>query len=116
MKRKSFRYRPSLPQLPVADHQPDLAGRARANGQGGLRSRRIFVIEQVRRLESTTHDAKERRILIFDDYPESLRLLLEHCSTPPPKLSAPEPVISWEVVLASILTIGALIAMLWTIL
>ena len=115
MKRKSFRYRPSLPQLPFADHQPDLAGRARANGQGGLRSRRIFVIGQVRRLVSTT-PAKERRILIFDDHPESLRLLLEHCSTPPRDLSAPEPVISWELVLASILTIGALIALFWPIL
>jgi hypothetical protein len=115
MKRKGFRYRPSLPQLPVADHQPDLAGHARANGQGGLRSRRIFVIEQVRRLESTTH-TKERSILILDDHPESLRLLLEHCSTPPRDLSAPEPVISRELILASILTIGALIAMLWPIL
>jgi hypothetical protein len=115
MKRNSFRYRPSLPQLPVADHQPDLAGHGRANGHDGLRSRRIFVIEQVRRLESTTR-AKERRILIFDDHPESLHLLLEHCSTSPRDLSAPEPVISWALILASILTIGALIAMLWPIL
>jgi hypothetical protein len=127
MKRKSSRYRalpfPARFVRSSTDHQPDLARLASANGQGGLRSRRIFVIKQVRRpfgcrsgqaLESTTGTHKKiRRILIFDDHPDSLRLVFEGDANPDGDLSVPEPVSSWELILVSILTMGALIGMFW---
>ena len=58
---------------------------------------------------------KTRRILIFDDHPDSLRLVFGRRPNPHVYLSAPR-VISWELILASIVTIGALIGMFWPIL
>jgi len=54
-----------------------------------------------------------RSILIFDNHPDSLRLVFERRANPHSDLSAPERVISWELILASILTMAALIGMFW---
>lgn len=70
------------------------------------------MIKQVRRLESTTGTHKKIRcILIFDNHPDSLRLVFR--ANPHIHLSAPERVISWELILVSILIMGALIGMFW---
>jgi hypothetical protein len=80
----------------------------------GVRTRKIFVIKQVRRLELTTGAHKKiRRILIFDNHPDSLRMVFEGGANPPGDLSVPQHVSSWEPILVSILTIGALIGMVW---
>jgi hypothetical protein len=72
------------------------------------------VIKQLRRLESTTGTHKKiRRILIFDSHPDSLRLVFGRRANPHIHLSAPERVISWELILVSILTMVALIGMFW---
>ncbi len=118
MKRESSRYpRTAFPASfvrPITDHQPDLARPSFARAQSGLRPRRIFVFGQVRRLESTTGTHKNiRRILIFDDHPDSLRLVLEGGANPHGDLSLPHRVSSWELILVSILTIGALLGMFW---
>ena len=72
------------------------------------------MIKQVRRLESTTGTHKKiRHILIFDNHPNSLRLVFGCRASPHIHLSAPERVISWELILVSILIMGALIGMFW---
>ena len=54
-----------------------------------------------------------RRILIFDDHPDSLRLVFGGGANPHIDLSAPQRVSSWELVLVSILIMVALIGMFW---
>jgi hypothetical protein len=72
------------------------------------------VIKQVRRLRSTTGEHKKiRRVLIFDNHPDSLRLVLQASAKPHGNLSVSRRVSSWELVLVSVLTMGALIGMFW---
>ena len=99
---------------PVTDLQPDLASAASENGQPGLRPRKIFVIKQASRLESTSGTHKNvRRILIFDDHPDSLRLVFEQRANSQIDLSIPSGASSWELILVSMLTMGAMIGMFW---
>ena len=72
------------------------------------------MIKQVRRLKSTTGTrTKIRRILIFDNHPDTIRLVFGHRANPNNRLLASESVISWELILVSILIMGALIGMFW---
>ena len=72
------------------------------------------MIKQVRRLKSTTGTrTKIRRILIFDNHPDTIRLVFGHRANPHNRLLASESVISWELILVSILIMGALIGMFW---
>ena len=117
MKRKDSRYR-ALPSArfvrPITDLQPDLARLSSANGRPGARTRKIFVIKQSRRLRSTNGaDKKIRRILIFDNHPDTLRLVFGGGANPHGDLSVAQPASPWELILISILTMGALIGMLW---
>jgi hypothetical protein len=97
-----------------SDHQPDPARLASPNRQGSLGSSRIFVIKQVRRLKSTTGTHKKiRRILIFDNHPDSLDLVFGRQASPHLDLSRPPCVSPWELILVSILTMVALIGMFW---
>lgn len=117
MKRKDSRYRalPSLARFvrPITDLQ-DLARLASTNGQPGLRSRRIFVVKQVKRLKPTTGTRKKiRRILIFDNHPDSLRLVFGHRTNQHVHLSAPPRASSRDAVLVSLLALGLLILMFW---
>ena len=76
--------------------------------------RRPFGCRSGQALESTTGTHKKiRRILIFDDHPDSLRLVFEGGANPHGDLSVPQPVSSWELILVSILTMSALIGMFW---
>ena len=84
------------------------------SGQLGLRPRRIFIIEQTRLSPSRNAAAKKtRHILIFDNHPDSLRLAFGRDANPHGDLSVLQRVSSWELVLVSILTMGALIGMFW---
>jgi len=99
---------------PVTDLHPDLARPAFENGQPGLRPRKIFVIKQASRLRATNTAGKQvQRILIFDDHPDSLRLVFGRRANPQIDLSVPPRTLPWELVLISMLTMGALIGMFW---
>jgi hypothetical protein len=99
---------------PVTDLQPDLAPPASENRQPGLRPRNIFVIKQGTRLGATNTAGKQvRRILIFDDHPDSLRLVFGRRANPQIELSVPSRASSWELILVSVLTMGALIGVFW---
>jgi hypothetical protein len=99
---------------PIAHGHPNLARLSFAKEQPGPRTRKIFVIKQSRRLRSTNGADKEmQRILIFDNHPDTLRLVFGGGANPHGDLSVPPPASSWDVILVSILTIGALIGMFW---
>jgi hypothetical protein len=93
------------------------------SGQLGIRAKRIFVIKQSSRPFDScsgralpaTNAARKRiqHILIFDDHPDSLRLVFGRRVNPHVHLSAPPPASSWELILVSMLTMGALVAMFW---
>jgi len=81
--------------------------------QPGRRAKKIFVIRQTVQLPST--DSAEGRsvqhILIFDDHPESLRLVFGR-ATAEIDLPRPPGARLWPLVLLSILIISSLIAIL----
>jgi hypothetical protein len=114
MKRKNYRYRalpfPAPSVRPAANRQPDPAHRASANGQRYLRPRNIFVIRQARWLSA---GKKIRRVLIFDNHPDSLRLVLGDDANPHVDLAQRQARSPWELVVASILTMTVLIGMFW---
>jgi hypothetical protein len=127
MKRKSFQYRqvsfPAPFVRPIANHQPNLARPVPVSRQPGIRAKKIFVIkESGRPFDSrsgqalpATNGARKRiqHILIFDDHPDSLRLVLGRRVNPQAHLSGPPSGSSWEAILISMLTVGALVAMFW---
>ena len=127
MKRKSFQHRqmsfPAPFVRPIANHQPNLARPFAASRQPGIRAKKIFVIkESSRSLGSrsgqalpATNAARKRiqHILIFDDHPDSLRLVFGRRVNPQAHLSAPPPASSLELILISMVTVGALVAMFW---
>jgi hypothetical protein len=91
--------------------------------RSGIRAKKIFVVKESSRLFDSrsgqalpaTNPARKRipRILIFDDHPDSLRLVFGRRVNPRAHLSAPRPASSWELILVSLLTAGALVAMFW---
>jgi hypothetical protein len=118
MKRKSFDHRqmsfPAPFVRPIANHQPNLARAFSVSGQPGIGAKRIFAIKQSSRLTAPNAARKKiRHILIFDDHPDSLRLVFGRRVNPNVHLSAPPPASSWELILVSMLTMGALVAMFW---
>jgi hypothetical protein len=118
MKRKSFYDRqisfPAPFVRPIANHQPNLARAFSVRGQPGIRAKSIFVVKQSNRLPPPNAARKKiRHILIFDDHPDSLRLVFGRRVNPHVHLSAPPPASSWELILVSILTMGVLVAMFW---
>src|SRR5437588_8612023 len=80
MKRERFDYgRMALPRSfvrPSVEDQLNLARTFSLPGQRSGRARRIFVVKKTSRPRSTNGANKKiRRILIFDNHPESLRLV-----------------------------------------
>jgi hypothetical protein len=121
MKREQFDYgRMALPASfvrPSADDQLNLARTFSLPGQQPGRTRKIFVIKKTSRLRSTNGaDKKIRRILIFDNHPESLRLVYGRRSNRHVDLSAPQRVSSWELIIVCFVTFVGLIGMFWPIL
>jgi hypothetical protein len=56
---------------------PVMRGLSSANAQPGMTARRIFVVRQASRLSvNNTQSRTIRRILVFDDHPDTLRLIL----------------------------------------
>ncbi len=78
------------------------------------RTRKIFIIKKTSRLPSTNAAGKKiRRILIFDNHPDSLRLIFGERTNPYVDLSVPQRVSSWQLIVVSILTMSALFGMVW---
>ena len=61
-------------------------------------------------------DKKIRRILIFDNHPESLRLVFARRPDPQINFAMPQRVSSWELIIVCSLTVVGLIGMFWPIL
>src|SRR5260370_11431309 len=112
MKRERFDYgRMALPGsfvTPSADDHLNLARSFPLPGQRDGRTRKIFVIKKTSRLRSTNGaDKNIRRILIFDNHPDSLRLVFWR--RPNPYLSGPLRARSWDLMSVSVLTSCALV-------
>ena len=116
MKRKSFGARqiqfPAPLVGPIAARESKLAQTSSGIGQTGLRQKRLFIIKQVGR----SGTEKIHRVLIFDNHPDSLRLVFEGGAISHDELPKSRHVSSWELIIVSILTIGGLVGVFWPIL
>jgi len=119
MKKRSSHHRartfntPPL-RLPAEDRSSNSLRFLSLDRQLGTGTKRFFIIKQAVQLPST-NSAESRtvqHVLIFDDHPESLRLVFGS-TTPEIDLSRPPPASSWHLVLLSILIMGLLSAILW---
>jgi hypothetical protein len=114
MKRKSFRARqirvPAPLVGPIAARESKLVQTSSWIGQTGLRRKRLFIIKQV---SCSGTDKKIRRVLIFDNHPDSLRLVFEGGAISHHEFPKSRHVSSWELIVVSILTIGGLVGMFW---
>jgi len=117
MKRKDFRHRPISSPFVRPTTGSSLFRFSAASEKPRRRTRKIFVIKQARRLASTNGTEKKlRRILIFDDHPDSLRLVFERGASRHDDLTVPPRATSWDLILVSILAMVALIGMFWPLL
>ncbi len=104
---------PTLFVRRITEGQLNLAQTSSGDRQRS-RTRKIFIIKKTSRLPSTNAAGKKiRRILIFDNHPDSLRLLFGERANPYVDLSVPQRVSSWELIVVSILTMSALFGMVW---
>src|SRR2546423_906036 len=116
MKRKTRRDRivafPIPLVRPVAD-RPGQVQNSSANGRRRSPQKKIFIIKQVNRLPETNARGRElQRLLIFDDHPESLRLLFRNGADPLNGFSGPpRRVVSWDIIFVSILMVILVIEM-----
>jgi hypothetical protein len=118
MKRNSSRYRtmpfPARLVRPIENGYPILARRPSASGQPAVSTKKIFVIRQTSRLPAKDAAGnKIRSILIFDDHPDSLRLVFGRRTHSHGDLSVPQRTSSWDLIVVLMLTMVALIAMVW---
>jgi hypothetical protein len=99
---------------PIENRRPNLFDLPSASGQPGVRAKKIFVIKQeIHPPQTNAAGNKIRCILIFDNHPDSLRLVFGRQARPHLDLSRPPRVSPWELILVSILIMSALIGMLW---
>jgi hypothetical protein len=97
------------PVRSTTDHNPLTVPFSLEGGQPGIRARRIFILKRVSRLPAASpRDETVQRILIFDDHPESLRLVFGRRVSPPFGRSAPANAGWWEPVLGWMLMMGVL--------
>ena len=121
MKRKSFRNRvmafPAPFARPIAGRQPNLAQSSPANGHR-RQMRKIFVIKRVSWLPATHAGGRKiQRVLIFDNHPDSLRLVSGNRSADSHfHVSDPPRTTSWGGALLWILVVGLMMAMFWPLL
>src|SRR5437868_2522044 len=118
MKREHFHgrrmYFPTSYIRPITNRQPSFARDSAPSGQPPVREKMVFIIRQTTSFLPTTSDAAKnvQHILIFDDHPDSLRLVLGEPAKPYANHAVARHVTSW-VLLCSILIVGLLIAMFW---
>jgi len=100
--------------LPVEDRSANpfrFLSRGRRLGTG---TKRFFIIKQAVQLPPTSSAGSRtvQHVLIFDDHPESLRLVFGGAAAQV-DLSRPPGASLWYLVLLSIVIISSLIAILW---
>lgn len=85
------------------------------NRRVSVGARKIFVVKQTSHLPATNAAAGKtvQRILIFDDHPDSLRLVFGRRVASYVRLSDPQRTTSWGVALLWILVVGLMMAMFW---
>lgn len=102
---------------PGAEDQLNLGRAFSVAGERRGQTRKIFVIKKISRLPSTNAAGKKIRcILIFDNHPDSLRLVFGRRPHPDVDLSRPQRVSSWELIIVLIVTIAGLVGMFWPLL
>jgi hypothetical protein len=97
----------------IENRRPDLVGLPSPDKKRNARAKTIFVITQITALAATNIPGKKmRRILIFDNHPDSLRLASrEQANTRID--SAKTRANSWHVLIVSLVAAGGLLGMLW---
>jgi hypothetical protein len=118
MKMENFHHRRMLlapPSAePIADRRRNLAGFFSANKQLARGRRKVFVIKQVRHPASTASDSgKTQRVLIFDNHPDSLRLVFALQARGQTELARSEVMSLWQFLLVATLTFGLVFGMFW---
>ncbi len=120
MIRRSYHHRTrtfNAPLKPPAENRSYNSFRFLSRGwQPGGRTKRIFIIRQAVQLPPTNsaEGRNVQHILIFDDHPESLRLVFGS-ATPEADLSRPPRASSRHVVILSILIMTLVTAILWVL-
>jgi hypothetical protein len=119
MKKRSSHHRARtfnapLLRLPTEDPSTNSFRFHSLGRQPGIGTKRFFIIRQAVQLPRTnsTETRTVQHVLIFDDHPESLRLVFGSV-TPEIDLSRPPRASSRHLVLLSILIMGLLSAILW---
>jgi hypothetical protein len=119
MKRRSYHHRARvfnapLPKPPAEDRSSNSFRFLSPGGQPGTRAKRIFIIKQAIQLPPTNSAGARnvQHVLIFDDHPESLRLVFGGAAAQV-DLSRLSGASSRHLVLLSILIMGLLSAILW---
>jgi hypothetical protein len=122
MKKRSFHHRGRTFNAPVfrlpADDRSANPFRFLSRGRRlGLGTKRFFIIKQAVQLPPTSSAGSRtvQHVLIFDDHPESLRLVFGGAAAQV-DLSRPPGASLWYLVLLSIVIISSLIAILWPLL
>jgi hypothetical protein len=100
-----------------ADEQLNFVRGFSVTGARRSRTKKIFIIKKTNRLPSTNAAGRKiRRILIFDNHPESLRLVFGPRAHPDIDLSPPQRVSSWELIIVLTVTAAGLVGMFWPVL
>src|SRR3954466_9464842 len=112
MKRKNSRDRGIVLRTsfvrPSRDSQPTPTDTSSAEERQRRGTRKIFIVREVQRLPAAnTTSRKMQRILIFDNHPETLRLILGGRADADADFSEPQPTSLWEFVIATALTVVA---------
>jgi hypothetical protein len=119
MKKRSSHHRARtfnapLLRLPAEDRSPNSFRFLSLDRKLGTGRRRFFIIKQAMQLPPTDSAGSRtvQHVLIFDDHPESLRLVFGS-ATPETDLSRPPRASLWSLILLSILVMGLLTAIFW---
>ena len=98
---------------PGAENQPNWPRRLDLAEQR-RRTKKIFILEKTSRLRSTNMTGtKIRRILIFDNHPDSLRLVFRRRLNVYVGRSESQSFSSWDLVVLSSAVIVLVVAMFW---
>jgi hypothetical protein len=111
MKNESYRYRSMPLSKSVENRHPNLVGLPCPNKKRSARAKTICIITQMTALPATNMPGKKmRRILIFDNHPDSLRLAVrEQANTGID--SAKTWANSWHIIIVSLVAAGGLLGM-----
>jgi hypothetical protein len=119
MKRNNLWQRPApLPgQFVREPNEGDEVNSVPFLGERAYVPRKLFIVRRTSRLTETNGPVKiVRRILVFDDHPDSLRLVLGNSAVPQAYPSSGDRDILWDFILPGIAILVGVIAMLWLLL